>query len=180
MSRSSPPHFKRPDTGFTLVELVTVILILGLLAAVALPRMLSLTTEARVAKLQGLQAALSATVNQLHALCLLQAYQCSDKVPSQTVVPGTTEMPRVSAWGNQYSMYYGWPTAWLGYGPTAGYLDVVSALPSQGYVIVPYVSATFRREFQIGDAPDPSNCKLTYQLPSLGGTPTYLLTTTGC
>lgn len=45
--------------GFTLIELVVVIVILGLLAATALPRFVSLTREARVANLQGLAGALN-------------------------------------------------------------------------------------------------------------------------
>lgn len=48
--------------GFTLVELVIVIVILGLLAATALPRFINVTSEARLASLNGVAGGLRSAV----------------------------------------------------------------------------------------------------------------------
>lgn len=45
--------------GFTLIELVIVIVIIAILSAVALPKFLNLSKDAKLATMQGMQAALS-------------------------------------------------------------------------------------------------------------------------
>ncbi len=63
----SPGQNYHQGRGFTLIELVIVIILLGLLAAAALPRLLSATDEAEIASLEGVAGGFSTGVSIAHA-----------------------------------------------------------------------------------------------------------------
>jgi len=82
--------------GFTLIELVVVITILGILAAIALPRFAALQTEARIAKMNGALGSLKAGAALAHSLQL-----------TQSLAPNAS----VTMEGETIAMTNGYPTA---------------------------------------------------------------------
>ena len=62
----------RKSQGFTIIELVVVIVIIGILAATALPRFVDMTGDAQSAQVQAIGGAFSTGVNLSHAAWIAQ------------------------------------------------------------------------------------------------------------
>ncbi len=74
------PRPKNSEKGFTMIELIIVIVIIGIISAVAVPRFVDLKANAQIGVAKGVGGALSGTIAAKHADFLLNdtAYNASD------------------------------------------------------------------------------------------------------
>jgi MSHA pilin protein MshA len=147
--------------GFTLIELVVVITILGILAAFAVPKFIALDSQARTATISGL----AGTVKSAAAL-------------GRSMAMATQSITTVTMEGATVTLLNNYPDA-----TANGIALAVNANITAGTGDFAFTagSATTAAVWTKNGAPTPSGCEVTYMPATAAGVPPVVVaTTTGC
>ena len=185
----------KKSSGFTLIELVVVIVILGILAATAAPKFMDLQKDARISALNGLMGALKNANSMVYSKAILAGQDTADE-GDDVYICSNSESCAKGADGkipsNQIKLKYGHPTA-DEYGIVRALQDDIGEFgtATDGDWVYKIYSATEKAPKYILVLPatfnganasaTPPECYVKYTAPdSKDGAPKFELVKTGC
>ncbi len=136
--------------GFTLIELIVVITILAILAAVALPKFIALQADARIAKVNGALGSLKAGAALGRSLQLTQQL-----APNTAVVMEGTTINMVNGY------------------PSAGSIAAAAGITNPDYSVGAPAVVSGVNQVTIASDPGHPNCAVTYAEAAAGAAPVY-------
>jgi MSHA pilin protein MshA len=148
---------KATQRGFTLIELVVVIVILGILAAFALPKFMGLEQQARIASLRALEGSLRSSAAMAHSLWMANGGAA------------------INIEGTGITMTNGYPDR-------VSIQNTLQTGTISNTAVGRFQYDTAAGTFQLNGAPDKTKCFVTYtNAAALNRSPTIAVTNTaGC
>ncbi len=140
---------KTKQAGFTLVELIIVIVILGILSAFAIPKFIDVSSDARVGAVEGTAGAIRSAASIVYAKSVIDGTQ------------GAASSTVTMADGTSIATAYGYPTA-------ASIATAIGGTP-EGFTLA---SGAFSHD----GATTAATCKVTYTAAADATTPPTVAT----
>lgn len=156
---------EKSQSGFSLIELVIVITIIGILSAVALSKYINIQSQARIAKAEAIYGTLRTAASLAKSSCIIDISGVSQS-PTCTATGGTVNMD-----GTAVTMVNEYPDASL-----VGIIAATQLNPATDNITVT-AGNPLTVDITGGTVP---NCRVSYTAAIAGSAPVVAVTTTGC